>query len=520
MTNYREIIRLNHQGVSGRDIVKSCSCSRNTVARILGKAREHGVSWSKAEGMTDGELRELFYPGVAAPFSRTRPDCERIHKEMGKSGVTLTLLWQEYCEQSRQNGDIPLMYSQFCLCYQKYARGANATMRMIRKPGESAEVDWAGQKGFWLDPETGERIEASIFVGVLSSSRYAYVEAFPSQNQESWLNAHVNMFRYFGGVPRILIPDNLKTGIARPDRHEPVVNRLYRELTEHYGTAVIPARVGKPRDKANAEGTVGTISTWILAALRERTFFSLRELNEGIREKLELFNARPFQKKEGSRLDAFLAEEKDLLLPLPRNPYELASWKKVTVDKSYHVLVEKMLYSVPYEYIGHEMEIRLTRNVVEIFFDGQRICSHARLYGRIGQCVTAPSHMPPSHREHGMWDGSRFVAWAADVGPHTEIVMRGLLSAHKVEQQGYKSCRGLVRLGDTYSFDRLEAACEKALLYTPRPGYKNVRTILTTGQDRVESVAVPERKTEAESRESLGGIVRGAEYYRGGNDRC
>ena len=155
MTDYREIIRLNHRGVSGRDIVKSCGCSRNTVARILCKAREHGVTWSEAEGMTNGELRELFFPGVAVPFSRTRPDCERIHREMGKSGVTLTLLWQEYCEECRQNGDIPLMYSQFCLCYQRYARGANATMRMIRKPGESAEVDWAGQKGFWLDPEAG-----------------------------------------------------------------------------------------------------------------------------------------------------------------------------------------------------------------------------------------------------------------------------------------------------------------------------------------------------------------------------
>ena len=515
MTDYREILRLNHQGISGRDIAKSCGCSRNTVARVLGKAREHGMTWQSAEEKTNGDLRDLFFPGVPAPFSRTRPDCEYIHREMGKSGVTFTLLWQEYCEKCRTNGDIPLMYSQFCLCCQKYAQSAEATMRLVRRPGESAEVDWAGQKALWLDPDTGDRMEAPVFVGVLSSSRYAYVEAFSGQDQESWLTAHVNMFRYFGGVPRILVPDNLKTGITRADRYDPVINRVYRELAEHYGTAVIPARVRKPRDKPNAEGTVGIVTTWILAALRDRVFFSIRELNEGIAEKLERFNAKPFQKKEGSRLDAFLAEEKAALLPLPEIPYELSSWKKAVADKSYHVSVEKMLYSVPYEYIGHEMEIRLTRNVVEIFFDGQRVCSHTRLRGRPGQCSTVPSHMPPEHRKYSLWDGSRFVSWAEDVGPHTAVVMRGILSAHAVEQQSYRSCYGLVRLGDTCSFERLEAACEKALLYTPRPGYRNVKTILTTGQDRVKtSPAVPETARQDKDSESYG-LVRGAEYYGG-----
>ena len=265
-------------------------------------------------------------------------------------------------------------------------------MRLVRRPGESAEVDWAGQKAHWFDPDTGERMEAPVFVGVLSSSRYAYVEAFSAQDQESWLNAHVNMLRFFGGVPRILVPDNLKTGVTKADRYDPVINRVYRELAEHYGTAVIPARIRKPRDKANAEGTVGIVTTWILAALRDRVFFSISELNEGIAEKFERFNAKPFQKKEGSRLDAFLAEEKAALLPLPGIPYELSSWKKAIADKSYHISIEKMLYSAPYEYIGHEMEIRLTRNVVEIFFDGQRVCSHTRLRGRPGQCSTVPSH--------------------------------------------------------------------------------------------------------------------------------
>jgi len=515
MIQYREILRLHSQGVSQRGIAAACRCSRKTIRDLVERAKNHGIEWPFEKNVTDSDLQELLYPEKSYRSDRKLPDCEYIHREMGKSGVTLTLLWQEYCEKCRTNGDIPLMYSQFCLYYQKYAQSAEATMRLVRRPGESAEVDWAGQKALWLDPDTGERMEAPVFVGVLSSSRYAYVEAFSGQDQESWLTAHVNMFRYFGGVPRILVPDNLKTGVTRADRYDPVINRVYRELAEHYGTAVIPARVRKPRDKPNAEGTVGIVTTWILAALRDRVFFSIRELNEGIAEKLERFNAKPFQKKEGSRLDAFLAEEKAALLPLPEIPYELSSWKKAVADKSYHVSVEKMLYSVPYEYIGHEMEIRLTRNVVEIFFDGQRVCSHARLRGRPGQCSTVPSHMPPEHRKYSLWDGSRFVSWAEDVGPHTAVVMRGILSAHAVEQQSYRSCYGLVRLGDTCSFERLEAACEKALLYTPRPGYRNVKTILTTGQDRVKAApAVPETARQGDDRESYG-LVRGAEYYGG-----
>ena len=469
------------------------------------------MTWQSVEKKTNGDLRDLFFPGVPAPFSRTRPDCEYIHREMGKSGVTLTLLWQEYCEKCRTNGDIPLMYSQFCLCYQKYAQSTEATMRLVRRPGESAEVDWAGQKALWLDPDTGERMERRGTLQQPVRVRGGLLRPGPGELADR-AREHVPVLRRRAPHPGSRQPQNRNHQGGQVD---PVINRVYRELAEHYGTAVIPARVRKPRDKPNAEGTVGIVTTWILAALRDRVFFSIRELNEGIAEKLERFNAKPFQKKEGSRLDAFLAEEKAALLPLPEIPYELSSWKKAVADKSYHVSVEKMLYSVPYEYIGHEMEIRLTRNVVEIFFDGQRVCSHTRLRGRPGQCSTVPSHMPPEHRKYSLWDGSRFVSWAEDVGPHTAVVMRGILSAHAVEQQSYRSCYGLVRLGDTCSFERLEAACEKALLYTPRPGYRNVKTILTTGQDRVKtSPAVPETARQDKDSESYG-LVRGAEYYGG-----
>lgn len=514
MTDYREILRLHRQGISGRDIAASCGCSRNTVARVLGKSVEHAVSWATVEGMTNGEIRNLLFPVASLPSLRSRPDYEHVHREMAKSGVTLSLLWQEYCEGCRLNNEIPLMYSQFCNCYQKYAVAKKATMHITRKPGETVEVDWAGQKAFFIDPDTGEETEASIFVGVLSSSRYAYVEAFFFQDQESWITAHVNMFRFFGGAPRIIIPDNLKTGVLKPDRYDPVINRVYREMAEHYGVAVIPARVRKPRDKPNAEGTVGVVSTWIIAALRDRRFFSLRELNDGIREKLERFNGRPFQKKDGSRLEAFLEEEKPTLMPLPVAPYELSTWKTMVVGRNYHIATEKMYYSVPYEYIRHEVDVRITRNVIEVFFANQRICSHARLHGRPGQYSTVSAHMPEEHKKYLQWNAERFIAWAEEVGPNTTITIKGILSTHKTEQQSYRSCFGLVKLGDVHSFARLEAACAKALSYTPRPGYKNVRTILTTGQDKVDALPAP----DADNTRSHG-LTRGAEYY-GRKERC
>ena len=310
------------------------------------------------------------------------------------------------------------------------------------------------------------------------------------------------------------MPDNLKTGVTKADRYDPVINRVYREMAEHYGIAVIPARVKKPRDKPNAEGTVGFISTWIIAALRDGRFSSLQELNRGIGEKLERFNSRPFQKKAGSRLQAFLEEEKAMLMPLPAVPYELSSWRTAVVGQNYHIGAEKMYYSVPCEYIRHEVDVRVTRNVIEVFFDNQRICSHPRLHGPIGQYSTLSAHMPEDHRKYVRWNADRFISWAEDVGPNTAVVMKGILTTHKTEEQSYRSCFGLVKLGDGHSFARLEAACTKALSYTPRPGYKNVRLILSTGQNRVENSPVIEGKNSAAH-----GLTRGAEYY-GGKERC
>lgn len=511
MINYREILRLNAQGISGRSIALSCECSRNTVSQVIARAKEHNVQWPLCSEISDLDLEKKLFPEKASDApTRKYPDYEYIDREMLRNGVTLKLLWNEYCEDCRRCKELPLMYSQFCFHYQKHTDKKRATMHIPRKPGEQLEVDWAGDPAYIVDRDTGEMLPCYIFVGVLNFSMYAYVEAFLSMDMEAWITAHVNMYRFFGGVTRMLIPDNLKTGVERSDWYTPKINKTYHEMAEHYNTAVIPARVKAPKDKPGAEGTVGNISTWITAALRNEKFFSLEELNREIRNRLEAFNRRPFQKKEGSRYSVFLSDEKPFLAPLPSAPYELAQWKQATVQFNYHISVDKMQYSVPYEYIKQKVDIRLTRSIVEVFYNNTRICSHKRLYGYPGQYSTMEIHMPEDHQKYIKWNGERFIEWAEKIGPNTTVTVKSILVSYKVEQQGYKSCMGLLKLADKHSVHRLEAACKKALTYTPHPSYKSVKNILATGQDKVPDE--PSSKSYDSSPDDHG-YTRGAGYY-------
>ncbi len=517
MTSYHEILRLSAQGISQRSIARSCGCSRNTVFRVLTQAQRSKIEWSVIRDLTDGDLYNILFPNQIQSSSRKAPDCEYIHREMAKSGVTLSLLWNEYCEQCRINSEIPFKYAQYCNYYRKFAITTKATMHINRKPGEQTEVDWAGQTANIIDRDSGEIIPAYIYVAVLSCSQYAYVEAFLRQDLECWIAAHVNAFKFFGGVTRILIPDNLKTGVDQSSWYTPVINKTYHEMAEHYGTAVIPARVRKPKDKPNAEGAVGVISTWILAALRNQKFFSLSELNEAILDKLGIFNSNPFQKKAGNRLSSFLEEERSALQPLPVSPYELAMWKIATVQFNYHITVEKMHYSVPYEYIKHQVDVRITRQVIEVFFNNHRICSHPRLHGQEGQYSTVIEHMPEDHQKYIQWNSERFISWAENVGPHTAIAIKAILASHKIEQQGYRSCMGLLKMADRYSVIRLESACARALSYTPSPSYKNISTILKSGQDKLSQ---PEMELPNNEEAEKYGFTRGADYYKEeSNDR-
>ena len=513
MTKYREILRLASLDLTQQNIADSCNVSKKTVNRVLKKAKELNVSWPLDENETDAVLAEKLFPSAEskAKSEKKMPDFAYLHKELLHNGVSKKLLWTEYLEDCRQFGESPLMYSQFCYYFQQYEEKRRATMHINRKPGEQAEVDWAGDTTRIVDPDTGEIIKAYVFVGVMSYSQYTYVEAFLDEKKSSWITAHVHMFEFFGGIPKIIVPDNCKTAVIHNGGwRDQQLNQTYQEMAEHYGTAIIPARVRTPKDKPNAEGMVGKISTWIIAALRDEQFFSLSELNRAIREKLELFNSKLFQKKDGSRLSLFLGEEKPLLAPLPATRFELADWKQATVQFNYHISVDGMLYSVPYEYIKKKVDVRVTDTTIEVFYNQNRIASHRRLTGRPGQYDTILEHMPPDHQKYLEWNGDRFRKWAERIGINTYTAVDAILASKYVEQQAYRGCMGLLKLSERYSEARLEAACKKALSITSSPSYKSIKNILVTGADRSESIS----DEVSTSNSKPHGITRGAEYYR------
>lgn len=514
MTKYREILRLNSLGLSQSKIAYSCNVSKSTVNRVIKKSKELKLSWPLNESQTDVALAKLFFPSTVNNKMRLQkrlPDFAYIRKELLKNGVSKKLLWTEYMEECRMSGDIPLMYSQFCYHIQQEEQKRRATMHINRKPGEQVEVDWAGDPAKITDPDTGENIDAHIFVGVLSYSQYAYVEAFVNEKQLAWITAHVHMYEYFSGVTRILVPDNCKTAVVHNKGwYNQKLNTTYHEMAEHYGTAIIPARVRKPKDKPNAEGVVGNISTWITAALRNEQFFSLAELNIAIREKLKAFNSKKFQKKEGSRKGLYQNEELPYLLQLPSAPYEIAEWKKATVQFNYHISVDGMYYSIPHEFIKHKVDVRMTDKIIEVFYNHNRIASHKRLKGRKGQYNTIIEHMPHDHQVYLKWNAAHFRNWAKKIGHNTYLVIDTILLSRRVEQQAYKSCIGLLKLADKYSDIRLEAACKKALSFTSNPSYKIIKNIL------VIKKKVNSDKQDKKTRHNKHGITRGANYY-GGN---
>lgn len=501
--NYREILRLSSKGLSQQDVATSVGASKKTVNRILHLTKEHNVSWPLPETQTNDELAKIFFsPTKETATSRPMPNFEYIHKELQRNGVNKKLLWREYIEHCRLSKQQPLMYSQFCYYIQQDDEKRQATMHIPRKPGERIEVDWAGDPAYIIDRVTGEPTKAWVFVAVLPYSQYTFVEAFTDQRQKSWLRAHVDMYAFFGGVSKLLVSDNCKTAVVHNnDWYTPKLNTSYHELATYYDTVIMPARVRKPKDKSSAEGNVGHISTWIIAALRNEQFFSLEELNAAIRERVEAWNHRKFQKREGSPAEIFLKEEKPCLADLPAYPYQIAEWKSATVQYNYHISVEGMLYSVPYEYIHKTVDVRVTDSLIEVFYNHTRIASHTRLYGRKGQYSTQAEHMPEDHRKFLSWDGDRFRSWAESIGANTKQVVDRILKSYSIEQQGCRSCMGLLHLADKHGKRNLEEACRQALAISSYPSYKGIKNILATQKPKEPEVSRPH------------GLTRGAAYF-------
>lgn len=515
MVDYREILRLKSLNHSIRGIASTVHSSRDKVSGVLSKAEEKGICWPLDPSVSNYDLAEMLYPNSDNPNDKRwkEPDYPYIHRELAKSGVTLTLLWDEYQQQCHADGTTPYMYTQFCEKYRRWARVTKATMRIQHKPGEAMQVDWAGNTIPIFDPVTGEESAAYLFIAVLACSCYAYVEACPDMKTECWVQCHVHAYAYFGGVTKLLIPDNLKTGVTANTRYETVLNRSYEEMAQYYGTAIVPTRVRHPKDKSLAEGTVKFASTWITAKLRNEKFFSVAEVQRAVKEQLENLNNRSFQKRPGSRRSAYLEEEKEFMLPLPTAPYEAAVWLSATVGTDYLVSDGRNKYSVPYDLIDEKVDIRCTKDTVEIYFKGSRMAAHKRASKILRNPVVCPEHMPATHRAYLNYNADSFRAWATTVGPATEQVVSSFLNAGKAPEQGYKSCARLAKLGERYGKKPLESTCKHILSVTSTPSIRTIATVLKNYSDRKNTSA-----HESENSENYG-ITRGAAYFRKGGEQ-
>ncbi|MCL1897869.1 MAG: IS21 family transposase [Micrococcales bacterium] len=511
MIDYKRILRLDAVGVSGRGIAEALGCSRNTVAAALGAAKTLNIVYEQVANLDADQVRHRLFPDhrVKEP-DYAAPDFEKVHAELARPNVTLQLVWNEYASLTRVHGQVPYQYSTFTEHYRRWAQVSDARMTIARKPGEMMEVDWAGDTMVFIDPSTGELRKAYLFVAALPYSAYFYVEPFTDMTLGSWLDAHVGAFEFFGGATRLLIPDNLRTGVVKADRYEPVLNPAYAQLADHYGTAVIPARVRKPRDKAVVENMVRHGANQVMAALRDRQFIGLGELAEAVSDQVAKLNARPFQKREGSRVEVFTQQESPLLIPLPPVRFELAELRKAKVGPNYHVQVDGCFYSVPSRLIGQSLDVRITTRMIEVFDSTGRVASHARIKGHKGRYQTVEDHMPPAHRAQLKdWTPARFTNWATQIGSATCQVIEQILGSRKIVEQSYRSCLGVMALAKKQGgATRLEDTCVQALAMSPAPTYTMIKNLWAAWQPQ-----------QTPSQPSLGdaGFVRGADYYQQGD---
>jgi len=487
---------------SYRDIARSLNISLSTVSDYMARAKSSGLSWPLPIGMTEQALYEkLFLPVEPKTESRPLPDTPLIHQELRKKGVTKRLLWLEY----RATHPTGLAYTQFCHHYHQYLKTVTPVMRQVHKAGEKCFVDYSGMKMSWLSIVSGEIHEAEIFVGCLGASQYTFVEATATQQLPDWIQSHVHMFEYFGGVSTILVPDNLKSGVTKAHRYDPDINANYQLMGEHYGVAIVPARALEPKDKAKVENAVGCIERQILAALRHHTFTSLGEINAAIKVRLAEFNQQRFQKMATSRHELFETLDKPALKPLPSERYAYAEWKKAKVHIDYHITFDDHHYSVPYKYIHQSVEIRATVNTVECYHQLQRISLHPRSRTRYGYS-TLSEHMPKAHAEHAKWTPERLHQWANKIGTHTTQFIDQMIAARAFPEQAYRACLGILRLGEKFGEARLEKACDKAN-QVGATRYKQVESILKNNLEEVS--ATPEMSPPISDHDN----IRGPNYY-------
>ena len=502
----REILRLRWEcKLSERLVARSCCISHSTVGDYVKRAETAGLKWPLADELSENQLYELLFPRTEqlVPNATPVPDWDAVHVELHKKGVTLRLLWMEYLEKFPTG----YSYSQFCQLYRDWAKKIKPTMRLNHKAGEKMFVDYAGQKMPVVDPKTGEIREAEIFVAVLGASSYTYTEAHWHQDLPNWTGAHVRAFNYFGGVPEVVVPDNLKAGVSHPSRYDPEINPTYQEMAEYYGVAVVPARVRKPRDKSKVEVGVQNVERWILARLRNQKFFSLFELNKAIRGLLEELNSRQMEHLGKSRKELFELYDQQALKPLPVIPYEFASWKKAKISIDYHVEYDGHYYSVPHHLYPGEVDIRANEKTIEIFQDRGRVALHPRSQAA-GRHSTLAEHMPTEHRFYSEWSAERFVHWAEKIGPMTAKVVQLELASRQFPEQAYRACLGILGFAGKYTPARLESACRYAFPNEIH-SYRGIQNILVNQLDQLASSEGAQQPLLLPPHTN----IRGKEYY-------
>ncbi len=510
MRSVRDVLRLRSAGLSLREIARCLRLSKTAVAKYVELASSAGLAWPLPDTLDDSALERRLLGGLEPPSIPCRyaePDCARIHQEIKRKGVTLRLLWEEYREQHPVDG---FQFTQFGERYRQFRLSLRRSMRQTHVAGEKLFVDYAGQTVSVLD--AGRVRSAAIFVAVLGASSYTYAEATWSQGSHDWIASHERAFEFFQGVSSLLIPDNLKAGVTSAHRYEPIVNRTYEDLAEHYGTAVMPARPYRPKDKAKVESGVLLVSRWVLARLRDEQFGSLGALNARIRELLVALNERPFRTLPGCRRSLFEELERPALRPLPESRFVYGTWATARVGPDYHVLVDGHAYSVPHALVRKVVEMRVTSTTVEVLHGHRRVASHVRS-SKVGGHSTHREHMPASHRAHAEWTPQTLLAWAELTGPSTSAVVARMLEEKPHPEQGYRACLGLRSLSKKYGPERLEAGCVRALAIGG-VSLRSVESILRQGLDSLPLPSEGEDRDIALVHEN----VRGADYYRDHGD--
>ncbi|MGK7871566.1 IS21 family transposase [Falsiroseomonas sp. E2-1-a20] len=508
MRRVREILRLKYEvGATDRAIARSVGVARSTARLCLDRAAAAGLTWPLPATVTDGALEALLFAGGGAPAGLRRkvePDWVVVHRELRRPGVTLMLLWDEY--RREQPGGYG--YSRWCDLYRGWEGRLSPTMRQVHPAGERLFVDFAGQTAEVIDPATGEVRTAQVFVAVLGASSYTYAEAVWTQTLPDWVGAHVRALEFIGGVPRQIVPDNLRSGVLRANWYEPGLNPTYRDLAAHYSTAILPARIRRPRDKAKVEAGVLVVERWILARLRHQRFGSLGALNVAIAALLVDLNGRPMRRLGVSRRQLFEELDRPALADLPAEPFVYAEWRIRRVGLDYHVDVDGHYYSAPHRLLRQQVEARVTARTVELFHKGERVAVHVR-GGLRGRHTTLTEHMPQAHRRHAEWTIERIGREAAAIGASTAALTAIILESRPHPEQGFRAYLGIRRLLRTYGRDRLEAACARGLEIGAR-SYGSIQSILQNGLDRQPA---PRRPRESDELPLLHPNIRGSGYY-------